>query len=43
MHPSPGPSFVTKLNVTNVCHMAASMASDVNNDNDVAGDVADNT
>ena len=30
---------MTKLNVTDVCHMAASMASDMDSDDDVAGDV----
>jgi len=30
---------MTKLNVTDVCHVAASMASDMDSDDDVAGDV----
>ena len=30
---------MTKLNVTDVCHVAASMASDKDSDDDVAGDV----
>ena len=38
MHPSPDPSL-TKLNITDVCHVAASMASGMDSDDDVAGDV----
>ena len=30
---------MTKLNVTDVCHVAASMASGMDSDDDVAGDV----
>ena len=32
---------MTKLNFTNVCHVAANLASDMDNDDDVAGDVVD--
>ena len=30
---------MTKLNITDVCYVAASKASDMNSDDDVAGDV----
>ena len=30
---------MTKLNITDVCYVAASMASDMDSDDDVAGDV----
>ena len=40
MKSSPGPTFVTKLNVIDGWHVAANTACDVDNDDDMANDMS---